>query len=301
MDDPAVVLAAYFHNKTGVPDEDLVRLTSAARAGGYTWDAIAAACGVKEYKDAAGIVSQPSGMIPAPAADLLYRATQYSAEKLTGSRRYPPLTWPCPVCERQVTDRTPTGRPAHIEHGHAAGCTRLAHDQAADAATRRARLPRLIESSEPPRGPLQRHRLTERTTDDCPRCGWHGYFHDYLATIDGDWSTAVCDDCCADLDPAVTVTVAFFSARTPGDQEPFAVIRQRTRSDHRYPDIGQMMIWQLYWEHTPMLVDDARGNCSDDIRTISRDDAAQLTARLAHRYWPPSAAQLPWVTSPYPR
>jgi hypothetical protein len=163
-----------------------------------------------------------------------------------------------------VTDRAATCPPAHIEHGHAPGCARLAHDQAADAADRRARLPRPIVSSEPPLGPLQRHRLTERITDDCPRCGWHGYFHEHAATIDSDWSTAVCDNCYADLHPAITVTAAFFSARSPGDQEPFAVIRQRTRSDHRYPDTGQIMTWQLYWEHTPMLVDDALGVAGRD-------------------------------------
>ena len=57
-------------------------------------------------------------------------------------------------------------------------------------------------------GPVQRHRLAERITDDCTRCGWHGYFHTYIATIDGDWArAAVCDDCYADLHPAVTVTV----------------------------------------------------------------------------------------------
>jgi hypothetical protein len=121
-----------------------------------------------------------------------------------------------------------------------------------------------------------------------------------VATIDGDWSTAVCDNCYADLCPGITVTAAFFSARSPGDQEPFAVIRQRTRSDDRFPDTWQMMTWQLYWEHTPMLVDDARGNSSDDIAAISRHDAEQITAGLARRYWPPDAAQLPWVTAAYP-
>jgi hypothetical protein len=294
-------LAAYFQSRTKVPDEDLVRLASAARAAGGSWEAIAAACGVKEFRDAAGIVSQPSGIIPGAPAGLLFQATQRSLEKLTGSRRYPPLTWPCPGCWQQVTDRAATGRPAHIEHGHAPSCSRLAHDQAADATARRAQLPRLIEFSDPPVGPLQRHRLTGRITEDCPRCGWHGYFDEHVATIDGDWSAVVCDDCYADLHPGITVTVAFFYARSPWDQEPFAVIRQRTRSDKRFPDIGQMMIWQLYWEHTPMLVDDARGNCDDDIVAISRHDAEQITTGLARRYWPPGAAQLPWVTTAYPQ
>jgi hypothetical protein len=45
-------------------------------------------------------------------------------------------------------------------------------------------------------------------------------------TVDGDWITAICDDCYADLHPGITVTVKFFSARF-GRGEPFAVIRQR--------------------------------------------------------------------------
>src|SRR5262249_35364429 len=54
--------------------------------------------------------------------------------------------------------------------------------------------PRLILHSEDPVGPVQRHWLAGPITDDCPRCGWHGYFHHHLATIDGDWTRAVCDD-----------------------------------------------------------------------------------------------------------
>ncbi len=45
------------------------------------------------------------------------------------------------------------------------------------------------------------------------------------------------DDCYADLNPGITVTVKFFSARF-GRDEPFAVIRQRDRSDHDYPASG---------------------------------------------------------------
>jgi RNase P subunit RPR2 len=65
---------------------------------------------------------------------------------------------------------------------------------------------------------MQRHWLRERITDDCPRCGWHGYFHHYIATVGGDWATAVCDDCYADLHPGVTVAVRYFSARSPLDR-----------------------------------------------------------------------------------
>ena len=201
------------------------------------------------------------------------------------------------------------GRPrpaAHVEHGHAPGCARLARDQVADAAARRDRLPRQVVHSESPVGPLQRHWLAGRITDDCPRCGWHGYFHHYLATVDSDWARAVCDDCYADLHPGITVTVKFFSARF-GRDEPFAVIRQRTRSDHDYPDIGhfpdtgQQMTWQLRWEHTAMLVEEAHGGADADIAEISRGEAEQITAGLAAGYWPPDAARLPWVACAYPR
>lgn len=221
-------------------------------------------------------------------------------EKLTDSRRYPPLRWPCPGCGQQVTDRAAVGRPVHIEHGHRPGCARLARDQAANAAYRQARLPSLVASSEPAVGDLQRHRLAQVVIDDCPRCGWHGYFHDYLATLGGDWATAVCDNCYADLHPGITVTVRFFSARSGGSSEPFAVIRERTRSDHPVADIGQQLAWRLAWEHTTLLVEDARGEAMADIVPVSQEEAERIAASLAARYWPPDAAQLPWVTSAYP-
>ena len=178
----------FFRDRIKLPDGELTHLTSAARAAGCSWDAMAGACGIRAYEDTAGIVAQPSGIIPDAGADLLYRAAQYAKQKITGSRRYLPLTWPCRGCEQRVTDRAATGRPIHAKHGHAPGCTRLAHDQEADAAARRARLPRLVEDPEPARGPLQRPLLTGRITFDCPRCGWHGYFHNHLATTGGDWS-----------------------------------------------------------------------------------------------------------------
>jgi hypothetical protein len=109
------------------------------------------------------------------------------------------------------------------------------------------------------------------------------------------------DDCFADLNPAITVTVTFFSARSAGSREPFAVIRQRTRSDDPYPDRGQQMTWRLCWEHTPMLVEEAHGGTDADIAEISRAEADQIIAGLAARYWPPDAARLPWVACAYPR
>jgi len=155
----------------------------------------------------------------------------------------------------------------------------------------------LILNSEPAVGLLQRHWLRERITDDCPRCGWHGYFHHYLATIDGDWAAAVCDDCYADLHPDITVTVKYYSARLPRGfprgGEVIAAIRQRTRSDHDYPDIGhfpdigQQLTWRLWWEHTAMLVEEAHGSAErrrlcqswQDLRV--RDDSASRA--VCHR------------------
>jgi hypothetical protein len=254
MDKPLAKLAAYFQTKSRLPDQALAQLTEAARAAGSRWDDIAAACGIKTYQDLAGVVYRISGET---GADLLFSATQYAVEQLTGGqRRYPPLSWICPQCGQQVTDRAAIGRPVHVEHGHGPGCARLARDQAADEERRREQVPRLILHSEPAVGPMQRHWLRERIEDDCPRCGWHGYFHHYLATVDGDWAAAVCDNCYADLHPGITVTVKFFSPRF-GRGEPFAVIRQRTRSDHDYLDIGhfantgQQVTWRLWWGAHP--------------------------------------------------
>ena len=302
MDGSLAELAAYFRARAPVPDQELIRLTAAARAGGSRWDTIAAACGVRGYQDIAGVVSAACWEGAETGAGLLFGSAQYSLHELTGSRsRFPPLQWDCPSCGQQVTDRAPAGRPVHIEHGHAAGCARLAASQAAELEKRRKRMTRLIVHSEDPAGRVQRHWLAERIADDCPRCGWHGYFHHYLATIEEDWSAAICDDCYADLHPAITVTVRYFSACSPIDNgEPVAVIRQRTRSDYEFPDLGQMLTWRLSWQHTPMLIDDRRGNCEWDITAISRPQAEQIAAGLAARHWPPDAARLPWVTSAYP-
>jgi len=311
VNEPLAELAAYFRRQAEVPDRELVRLTAAARAGGSRWEAIGAACGVQTGEDIAGVVSLALYDGSYTGADLLFGATQCSVQKLTGSESYfPPLRWDCPSCGQQVTDRAPAGRPVHVEHGHGPGCARLARDQAADDDRRREQLPGLILDSEPAVGPVQRHWLRERITDDCPRCGWRGYFHHYIAIIGGDWSAAVCDNCYADLHPDITVTVKYYSARIPRflsrSGEAVAAIRQRTRSDHDYPDIGhfpdlgQAITWRLWWKHTPMLVDDRRGNCDEDIAEVSRAEVEQIAAELAGRYWPPDAARLPWVTSATP-
>jgi hypothetical protein len=174
MDEPLAELAGYFRRKARVPDEELIRLTAAARAAGSRWDVMAAACGIQTYRDVAGVIHRITGQT---GAELLFSATQYAIGKVTGSRNYySPPTWMCPHRGCQVTDRAASGRPVHVEHGHAPRCARLAQDQAADDQRRRDRLPGLILDSEPAAGPVRRHWLRERITDDCPRCGWHGYF-----------------------------------------------------------------------------------------------------------------------------
>jgi hypothetical protein len=148
---------------------------------------------VQTHQDLAGVLYRISGDT---GAELLFSATQYAVEQLAGGqRRCPPLTWVCPQCGQLVLDRTPDGRPVHVEHGHAPGCARLARAQAAEDQRRREQVPGLILHSEPAVGTVQRHWLRERITDDCPRCGWRGYFHHYLATVGGDLAAAVCDNC----------------------------------------------------------------------------------------------------------
>ena len=301
MQDPLAELAGYFCRGTEVPDQELIRLAAAARAAGSRWDGIAAACGVRDYRDITGVLTLPCWNGSDTGADLLFSAAQHAVHMVTGSRGvFAPMSWPCPGCGQQVTDRAHAGRPIHTEHGHAPGCPRLAADQAADDQGRRKRVPGLTAASEDPAGQVQRHWLAERIEDDCPRCGWHGNFHHWIATIGGDWANGVCDDCYADLHPAITVTVGYFSACSPDDGEPIAVIRQRTRSDYPFPDLGQMLTWRLSWQHTAMLIDDQRGNCEWDITPVTREKAGQIAAGLAARDWPPDAAALPWVASPYP-
>jgi len=98
MDDPAAELAAYFRAKRPVPDAELIALTSAARSAGHNRASIAAACQVMRSRDAYGIVSLPGGPTPPSGAWMLYRATQNAVEQATGSRRWPPLIWPCTEC-----------------------------------------------------------------------------------------------------------------------------------------------------------------------------------------------------------
>ena len=302
MDEPLAELEACFRTRSRVPDQELVRLAAAARAGGHRWDAIADACDRGPGKDIPEVIRQQYWIRPDFGPGPLFSATRRAVRNLGGRQTgcYAALTWPCPGCGQQVTDLAAAGRPVYAELGHAAGCARLARDQAADDTLRRDWLPRLILHSEDPVGPVQRHWLAGRITDDCPRCGWHGYFHTNIATIDGDWTRAVCGNCYADLNPDITVTVKFLSARPYDSSQPSMVIRQRTRSDHDYPDLGQQMTWYLCWEHTTKLAEEAHGGADEDIAEITRAQAEQIMARLAAEHWPPEAARLPWVAAAYP-
>jgi hypothetical protein len=149
------------------------------------------------------------------------------------------------------------------------------------------------------RGPVQRHRLARRFVDDCPRCGWRGWFDTWAAAIGGDWARLLCDDCYADLAPGITVSVAWYACASGGG-EPFGVIRQRKRSDERYPDLGQIITWDLRWQWTPILVEERRDGASCDVTRISQGEAARTVEALARRYWPAQTLALPWVADVYP-
>ena len=202
MNGPLGVLAGYFRNQVPLSAVDMVRAAAAVRAAGIGWREIAEAC------DPGWKAGDPGEEEAGPIAAVhLFRDIQHAVSAAAGDgQRIAPLAWPCRECGGQVVDVAPSGRPIHVELGHHTGCRRLARDQADDDQERRTRIPALIASSEPQRGPLQRHRLTRRFTDDCPRCGWSGYFDTWAATIDGNWARLLCDDCYADLAPDINVT-----------------------------------------------------------------------------------------------
>jgi hypothetical protein len=59
MNEHVAELAAHFRATARLPDEELARLTLAARAVGSRWEAIASACHVSTYKDLAGVIYRP--------------------------------------------------------------------------------------------------------------------------------------------------------------------------------------------------------------------------------------------------
>ena len=130
-------------------------------------------------------------------AELLFSATQNAVHELTSSERgHSPLTWAVPWV--WAAGHRPGCRPG----GRSTSNTAMRRTAAAWPATRPPttaarwdRSPRLmVQSEDPPSARCSGTGSRERITDDCPRCGWHGYFHHYIATVDGDWAAAVCDD-----------------------------------------------------------------------------------------------------------
>ena len=69
---------------------------------------------------------------------------------------------------------------------------------------------------------------------------------------------------------------------------PIRLIRQRDRSDHDYPgighfpDTGQHMTWRLRWEHTAMLVEEARASA-----TMTCPRSARPRPSRSPPGWPP--------------
>lgn len=110
MQEPLAELAAYSGPWYQVPDVDLIRLTTAARAAGYQWDAIAAACDNGPGKDIPAVIRQQYWFTPV-AGPGLFGATQRAARNLTGRDVgcFPPLTLVLP--RLRAADHRPGRRP----------------------------------------------------------------------------------------------------------------------------------------------------------------------------------------------
>lgn len=301
MADPLGELSGHLTKQIKLPAQQVVQLASALRADGLRWADIASACGV------ANSASDPgTAEAWAQAMARIFREVQNAVASAEGGEQADShLRWPCMKCHQDVTDTAPFGRPMHTSLGHDRGCSRLARDQAADDEDRRSRIPAFVTESERRHGTLRRHRLAGRFIDECPRCGWHGFFDTWAATLDEDWTRLLCDNCYADLAPDIAVTVTFYSCNTypydPGPEGPFAVIRQRSRSDQKLPDPGQAITWEPFWQWTPILVEAARGTALCEVAHISQDRAEQIIEFLAWKYWPDQALHLPWAAVAYPR
>src|SRR5689334_16445551 len=71
-------------------------------------------------------------------------------------------------------------------------------------------------------------------------------------------------------------------------------IRQRTRSDQEYPDLGQLIAWDMRWRQTSILVEEEHGGAGCHVTPASQDGAELIIASLARRYWygPPSRTSI---------
>jgi hypothetical protein len=62
------------------------------------------------------------------------------------------------------------------------------------------------------------------------------------------------------------------------------VIRQRNRSDRDCTDEGQIITWDLRWQWTPTLVEEANGGAGCDVTRVSRADAVAVSTPFG--IWP---------------
>lgn len=300
MTDSLGELSRHLTEQVHLPAQQVVQLASALRAAGLRWDDIASACGVAKVASDLEAVQAWCAAVTRTFRDIQRAvASAEGSEQMLAS-----LSWPCVECHQEITDTAPLGRPIHANLGHEPGCARLARDQAADDEERRTWLPAMVTESAPCQGSLRRHRLAGRIIDDCPRCGWHGYFDTWAATIDEDWARLLCDNCYADLSPTIEVTATFYCCSTypydPGPEGPFAVVRQRSRSDEKVPDAGQMITWEPLWQWTPILAEAARGTALCEVSRVSQRRAEQIIEFLGWKYWPDQALRLPWTATAYP-
>jgi hypothetical protein len=156
-----------------------------------------------------------------------------------------------------------------------------------------------VARSQPPIGGLQLHGLTERpVTYLCPRCGWHGNVWK-VATVDGDWTSPVCERCYEDLHPGIPATVSYWSvswhvyaSKTPEERLPFTVIRSRnvvghlaSRDEMYRPHLSQD---SDVWEFTSALIEERRDGSMYDLAEISEAEAHAIMERTCARHPRPS-------------
>ena len=84
MDEPRAELAACFRGKVKLPDQEVIRLTAAAWAGG---DGIAAACGIKTSDDLSAVICQVSGETGAEVLFSALRTRSSSSPALSAVTR----------------------------------------------------------------------------------------------------------------------------------------------------------------------------------------------------------------------
>ncbi len=87
MDGPLAELAACFCWKIKLPDQELIRLTAAARADGSRRDGIAAACGIKTSDDLSAVICQVSGETGAEVLFSALRTRSSSSPALSAVTR----------------------------------------------------------------------------------------------------------------------------------------------------------------------------------------------------------------------